>query len=147
MIDLIKLVDRLSGANLVIDHTGNFEIVYIDHLANDSRKVGPSGLFVAIKGELADGHMFIEKAVQNGAIAIVCETMPAEVQQRFPGVVFVQVNNARTALAEMAAAFYGDPARQLRMIELQAAKTISLGLTLPKIRASSTARIGFGARL
>ncbi len=116
MIDLITLVDRLSGANLVIGQTGNFEKVYIDHLANDSRKVGPGGLFVAIKGELADGHMFIEKAVQNGAIAIVCETMPAEVQQHFPGVVFVQVNNARTALAEMAAAFYGDPARQLRMI-------------------------------
>ncbi len=116
MIDLIKLVDRLSGANLITDRIGIFERVYIDHLANDSRKVGPSGLFVAIKGGLADGHLFIEKAVQNGAIAIVCEAMPAEVPTHFPGIVFVQVTNARTALAELAAAFYGDPAKSLRMI-------------------------------
>lgn len=116
MIDLIALVDRLSGANLISGRHGELDKVYIDHLANDSRKVGPGGLFVAIKGELADGHLFIEKAVQNGAIAIVCEAMPADVLTRFPGIVFVQVTDARAALAEVAAAYYGDPAKQLRMI-------------------------------
>ncbi len=116
MIDLLALVDRLTGEGLVIDHQGDYEKVYIDHLANDSRRVGPGGLFIAIKGAIADGHLFIEKAVQNGAIAIVCEAMPAEVSKHFPGIVFVQVTNARTALAELAAAFYGDPARSLRMI-------------------------------
>ncbi len=116
MIDLLTLVGRLSAKELVVDQVGDVNKVYIDHLANDSRKVGPAGLFIAIKGELADGHLFIEKAVQNGAIAIVCEAMPVEVHLRFPGVVFVQVSQARTALAELAAAFYRDPARQLRMI-------------------------------
>ncbi|MEM8484249.1 MAG: UDP-N-acetylmuramoyl-L-alanyl-D-glutamate--2,6-diaminopimelate ligase [Bacteroidota bacterium] len=116
MIDLLTLVGRLSAQGLLVDQVGDVNKVYIDHLANDSRKVGPAGLFIAIKGELVDGHLFIEKAVQNGAIAIVCEAMPAEVHLRFPGVVFVQVSQARTALAELAAAFYRDPARHLRMV-------------------------------
>ena len=116
MIDLLTLVNRLAAKGLLVDRTGDINKVYIDHLANDSRKVGPAGLFIAIKGELADGHLFIEKAVQNGAIAIVCEAMPAEASMRFPGVAFVQVSQARTALAELAAAFYRDPAAQLRMI-------------------------------
>ncbi len=116
MIDLLTLVNRLSAKGLLVEQTGAVDKVYIDHLANDSRKVGPAGLFIAIKGELVDGHMFIEKAVQNGAIAIVCEAMPAEAPMRFPGIAFVQVSQARTALAELAAAFYRDPAKQLRMI-------------------------------
>lgn len=116
MTSLQTLLQRLEQAGLVQKKQGRFDKIAIDHLANDSRKVGPNGLFVAIKGEQADGHLFIDKAVKNGAIAIVCEVMPEHARERFSGITFVRVSNARAALAELGAAFYGDPSRQLRMV-------------------------------
>lgn len=116
MKDLSDYVKRLEAKGLALDSHGFFEKVYIDRLANDSRKVGPNALFVAIKGDRADGHLFIDKAVQNGAIAIVCEAIPADAFTRFPGIAFIRVINARAALAEVAALYYDDPARSLEMI-------------------------------
>ncbi|MEZ4699771.1 MAG: UDP-N-acetylmuramoyl-L-alanyl-D-glutamate--2,6-diaminopimelate ligase [Rhodothermales bacterium] len=113
---LKELTDRLAHAGLIQRRLGLDETLSIDHLANDSRKVGPGGLFVAIRGGQTDGHMFIEKTVLNGAIAIVCEAMPEEARERFPGIAFVQVRDARAALAELAACFYGDPTRELRLV-------------------------------
>ena len=114
----IALRRRLEQAGLLRATHGRFDdnTILIDHLANDSRKVGPKGLFVAIRGEQADGHLFIDKAVQNEAIAVVCEVMPVEASVRFPGVAFAQVHEARAALAELAAAFYDDPARALDLV-------------------------------
>lgn len=115
---LSALLDRLEQADLLLATQGSFDIhkVSIDHLANDSRKVGSGGLFVAIHGEATDGHLFIDKAVQNEAIAVVCEVIPEGVLRHAPGVAFVQVQDGRAALAELAAAFYGDPAHQLKMV-------------------------------
>ena len=113
---LNDLLDRLEAAKLLVHRGDRFDNEFIDHLVYDSRKVEAGGLFVAIKGTQADGHLFIEKAVQNGAIAVVCEAMPVEAHTRFPGIAFAQVHDARAALAELSAAFYGDPARQLDMI-------------------------------
>ena len=113
---LHELIQRLARAGLVRQQLGHTTDLMIDHLANDSRKVGPGGLFVAIKGGQNDGHLFIEKTVLNGAIAIVCEAMPERVRERFPGIAFVQVGDARAALAELAACFYGDPTRSLRLV-------------------------------
>ncbi len=117
MIALNTLRERLEKTGLVISTQGGFDSkVLIDHLANDSRRVGPRGLFVAIRGEQTDGHLFIDKAVYNEAIAVVCEVMPVEASRRFPGIAFVHVRDARAALAELAAAFYGDPSHTLKMV-------------------------------
>ncbi|ARA93735.1 UDP-N-acetylmuramoyl-L-alanyl-D-glutamate--2,6-diaminopimelate ligase [Rhodothermaceae bacterium RA] len=113
---LRTLIDPLTRAGLVRTVRGLSDDIVIDHLADDSRKVGPGGLFVAVRGERADGHLFIDKAVQNGAIAIVCEAMPGEASARFPGIAFVQVRDARQALADLAAAFYDHPVRALKMV-------------------------------
>ena len=116
---IAKHVSVLEKAGLVVSMQGRFDSphdLWIDHLANDSRKVGPGGLFVAIRGVAADGHQFIDKAVQHGAIAVVCGVMPEEVLRRFPGITFVQVTDERAALAELAAAYYGDPAHALRLV-------------------------------
>lgn len=110
------LLRRLEAAGLLKGTQGSIDAMSIDHLAGDSRKVGPNGLFVAVRGERADGHLFIDKAVKNGAIAIVCEAVPAEALASFPGTAFVHVTNTRKALAELAAASYGDPARALTML-------------------------------
>ena len=116
MKSFFDLIDRLDATGLLVGRAGRFDIEFIDHLAYDSREVGPGGLFIAIKGEQADGHMFIEKAVQNGAIAVACEAMPEGAQTRFPGIAFAQVNDTRAALAELAAEYYDEPAQKLRMI-------------------------------
>ncbi|MFB6231229.1 MAG: UDP-N-acetylmuramoyl-L-alanyl-D-glutamate--2,6-diaminopimelate ligase [Salinibacter sp.] len=88
----------------------------IDHLADDSRAVDPGGGFVAIRGVDADGHSFIDMAVEQGARLVVCEAAPAQTRERFPEAVFARVRDSRKALAEGAAALYGDPAEALRLV-------------------------------
>ncbi len=116
MIRLETLVNRLERVGIVCERRGSFDDLTIDHLANDSRKVSPNTLFVAISGIHADGHVFIDKAVQNGAIAVVCEAVPENHEKRFPGIAFVRVANARAAIAELSAAYYGDPTEAMTMI-------------------------------
>jgi UDP-N-acetylmuramoyl-L-alanyl-D-glutamate--2,6-diaminopimelate ligase len=88
----------------------------IDPLVANSRAVEPGGGFVAIRGVDADGHSFIDMAVDQGARLVVCEAAPARVRERFPGIVFARVRDSRKALAEGAAALYGDPAEALRLV-------------------------------
>ncbi|MEX1055955.1 MAG: Mur ligase family protein, partial [Rhodothermales bacterium] len=116
MRELRELYARLQERELVLEGAGSFDGREINHLANDSRMVRSEGLFVAISGGQSDGHLFIDKAVKNGAIAVACEAMPADREARFPGIAFVRVKNSRAALAELAAAFYGDPANELKML-------------------------------
>ena len=60
--------------------TGSTE-VDINDVQIDSRKVKPGSLFVAVRGVATDGHQFIEKATESGAITVVCETMPAVLKE------------------------------------------------------------------
>lgn len=115
-LELRSLLDRLDEAGLILEKQGSVDGIWIDHLANDSRKVTAGGLFVAIRGNRSDGHLFIDKAVQNGAVAIVCEAAPEEVWNQTSGAAFVRVSDTRAALAELSATFYGYPSRDLRMI-------------------------------
>lgn len=92
------------------------ETFTIDHLAEDSRRVEAGGGFIAIRGVDADGHSFIDMAVDNGARLVVCETVPEGASERFSGTVFARVTNSRVALAEAAAAFYNDPADALTLV-------------------------------
>lgn len=115
---LPNLLDRLARADVLIDVAGtpNADTIVLDHLADDSRAVGPDGCFFALHGVETDGHLFIDKAVQNGATVIVCEAVPEEASTRFPGTVFVRVADSRKALAEGAAAYYSDPSAALRVV-------------------------------
>lgn len=83
----------------------------ITSLCYDSREASPGSLFVAIRGKVVDGHGFIEQAIDRGAIAIVSEE-PGLTQR----VTHIQVPDSRDALARLAAAFYSNPSKQLRMI-------------------------------
>jgi UDP-N-acetylmuramoyl-L-alanyl-D-glutamate--2,6-diaminopimelate ligase len=82
----------------------------VENIAYDSRRVQRNGLFVALRGEKFDGHDFIEQAIEKGASVIV-----AERDQKYPRATCVAVENTRTALADLGAAFYGYPARKLRL--------------------------------
>lgn len=85
----------------------------IHALCFDSRAVNTGSLFVALKGVQVDGHQFIDKAVDQGAIAVVCETLPENLPQN---VVLVQVDNAHRALGIMAANFFSHPSKKLKLV-------------------------------
>lgn len=79
----------------------------------DSRKVVDGNVFVAIRGVLSDGHQFIAKAIEAGAVAIVCETFPEQLMQ---GITYLQVSDAHEAVAYLAHQFYGEPSRRVKLI-------------------------------
>ena len=86
---------------------------HINQLVFDSRKASPKSVFVALKGEQADGHLFIQKAIDLGASAVVCEVLPEILPEN---VQFVQVKNSAEALAIMAANFYDRPSEKLKLV-------------------------------
>lgn len=85
----------------------------VKDIQTDSRKVSAGTLFVAIKGEQADGHLFIDKAIEAGAVAIVCEQLPAQYSSN---VTYLQVNNTHEAVALMANNFYEEPSLQTKLV-------------------------------
>ncbi|GAA4369097.1 UDP-N-acetylmuramoyl-L-alanyl-D-glutamate--2,6-diaminopimelate ligase [Hymenobacter saemangeumensis] len=87
--------------------------VPITGLTLDSREAAPGMAFCALRGTATDGHKYIATAVGQGTAAIICEELPAE---RNPQTAYVLVPNSAAALAHMAAAFYGHPSRQLKLI-------------------------------
>ncbi|MEI9945901.1 MAG: UDP-N-acetylmuramoyl-L-alanyl-D-glutamate--2,6-diaminopimelate ligase [Chitinophagaceae bacterium] len=107
----MKLQDILyrSGIRSVVGKTD----VEIDDVQVDSRKVKPGVAFIAIKGTTADGHQFIEKAIENGASAIVCETMPGILKD---GLTYVQVENSAAATGYIAHNFFGQPSEKLKIV-------------------------------
>jgi len=85
----------------------------IEQITFDSRKVAPFTAFVATRGTQVDGHDFIDKAIEAGASAIVCEEMPAD---RKEGVTYVRVQDAAEALGVLAANFHDHPSRKLKLV-------------------------------
>jgi UDP-N-acetylmuramoyl-L-alanyl-D-glutamate--2,6-diaminopimelate ligase len=82
----------------------------VESIAYDSRRVQGNTLFVAIRGEKSDGHQFVDQAIEQGASVIV-----AEREISSPRATCLVVDNSRSALADLSAAFYGMPARKLKM--------------------------------
>ncbi len=88
----------------------NIPDVEITGIAIDSRAVKPGYLFVAMQGGSVDGHTYIPKAIENGAVAIIGEA------GRFSNPTYIGLENPRHALTYLAAAFYNFPARKLTVI-------------------------------
>lgn len=85
----------------------------INKIEFDSRKISSGDVFVAIKGTVADGHQYIDKCIAQGAVAIVCEVFPENIQE---GITYVQVGNSHKALAFMAANYYDNPSQKLKLV-------------------------------
>lgn len=79
----------------------------------DSRQVAEGCLFVAVKGTVADGHNYISKAIENGAVAVLCEVMP---DLLFEHVVYVRVRNTEQLVGQLATTFYGNPTKLLKLV-------------------------------
>ena len=108
MITLKDILYRVS-INKVIGNTN----VAITNVEFDSRKVSLNDVFVATRGTVSDGHEYIKNAVNQGAIAIVCEELPKDTVN---GVTYVKVQNAQQALAFMASNFYENPSENLQLV-------------------------------
>ncbi|MEO6404865.1 MAG: UDP-N-acetylmuramoyl-L-alanyl-D-glutamate--2,6-diaminopimelate ligase [Ferruginibacter sp.] len=79
----------------------------------DSRLVLEGGCFIAIRGVLTDGHQFIDKSIEQGATAIICEAFPAILLEH---VTYVQVENSAAAAGIMSHHFYGKPSLSCKLI-------------------------------
>lgn len=79
----------------------------------DSRKVEKGHLFVAIKGTQTDGHHFIPKALELGAVAVLCEDVP---EKHLQGVTYVQVDSTEEVVGAVATVFYGEPSLKLKLV-------------------------------
>src|SRR5467141_110756 len=116
----------------------------IRQVSCDSRKVRPGALFFALRGTKADGNAFIQDAIKRGAVAIASEepapgTIPA-------GVAWIQVREARKALAITAANFFGHPAKALELVAVTGTNgkttTTSLVDTIVKASGGKTGLFG-----
>lgn len=87
--------------------------ICINSIQYDSRKVDKNDVFIAIKGMHSDGHLFIEKAIENGASVIVAEFLP---ENKIKNITYVEVESSSLALAFMAANFYQHPSENLKLI-------------------------------
>ena len=87
--------------------------IAIDKIEFDSRKIGANDAFVAIRGTISNGHDYIETAISNGAIAIVCDTLPEILT---PEITYIQVKDTNKALAFMAANYFGNPSQNLKLV-------------------------------
>ena len=79
----------------------------------DSRRIAEGHLFVAQRGTQVNGHKFIPKAIEQGAKAILCETLPEDIQE---GVTYVQVESTEDVVGIVATRFYGNPSEKLKLI-------------------------------
>ncbi|MCK0161817.1 UDP-N-acetylmuramoyl-L-alanyl-D-glutamate--2,6-diaminopimelate ligase [Allomuricauda sp. F6463D] len=87
--------------------------VMVNNVHFDSRKMEMDDVFVAVRGTITDGHNYIQKAVDSGAKAIVCEALP---EIMVNGVTYLQVVDCNSALAIIASNFYGNPSKNLKLV-------------------------------
>lgn len=85
----------------------------ISQINFDSRKIASSQLFVATKGVSVDGHNFINKAIELGAIAIVCEELPKDINDN---ITYIKVKDSAYALGIIASNFYDNPSEKLKLV-------------------------------
>lgn len=102
----------------ILKYAGKYEIsgnseIDIKGIEIDSRKVKDGYMFVAVKGTQTDGHDYIEKAIETGASAIVCENLPSELKE---GITYVKFNDTEDAVGKIATAFYGNPTDKMDLI-------------------------------
>ena len=108
----MKLLSDLLYKTGIKEVKGNTNVA-ITSISFDSRNVVNSSLFVATVGTLYNGHNFIEGAIKDGALAIVCEVFPEEINEK---ITYVQVKASTEALGIIACNFYDNPSEKLKLI-------------------------------
>ena len=115
----------MTGVGL-IQTVGN-AAVEVNAIVFDSRKVNKGVIFVASKGTTVDGHQFIDKAIELGAKVILLEQMPAATEE---GITYLQVENSNVAMGLMAANFFGNPSRKMKVVGVTGTNGKTTNVTL-----------------
>jgi UDP-N-acetylmuramoyl-L-alanyl-D-glutamate--2,6-diaminopimelate ligase len=105
---LAELLKNIKPIQIVGDADIEIKGVQID-----SRKVQKGFLFIAERGTQIDGHLFISKAIDSGAVAILCVDLPEKMPS---GVTFIQVADTEDAVGKVTTLFYGDPSSHLTLV-------------------------------
>lgn len=105
-----KLEDILYKVRIIAIH-GNRD-VDVNAVTIDSRKVDYGSMFIAVKGEKADGYKFIDQSISAGASVIVCEELPLLLKNA----TFIQVKNSHEAAAYIAHNFYDEPSKKIKLV-------------------------------
>jgi len=108
---VIILKDILYKVAIEAVH-GSTEVA-VGEIEFDSRKIEKNDIFVAIRGSVSDGHEYIQKAIELGAVAIVCDTFPVNFEKE---ITYIQVKDTNKALAFMAANYFGNPSEKLKLV-------------------------------
>lgn len=112
----MKLLSQILPNEVNVKRIIGSTHIAVEKLCLDSREVIAMSCFFAIKGTQVDGHVFIERVIQLGASVIVCETLSNELESTYPNTVFIEVESASLALAEMASLFYNEPSKNLKIV-------------------------------
>lgn len=106
---LLKDILYKAGIEEVVGSTQ----MAIEKICFDSREIEKFSLFVAVTGTQVDGHQFIEKAINDGAVAIICEQFPSEQKE---GITYVRVKSSSAALGVVASNFYDNPSSEIKLV-------------------------------
>ena len=106
----MKVKEILVNCNL-LEIVGNKDLD-ISKISFDSRTVENGTLFFAVRGTQVDGHNYIDKAIEKGAIAIVCEQLPATLND---AVTYIKVDNSAYVLGMSASNFFDNPSKKLKL--------------------------------
>jgi len=107
----MMLYDILQNV-ILLNTVGNIEI-NVSGIQFDSRKVEAGNVFIATRGTTSDGHQYIATAIENGAIAIVCEELPEDIN---PVITYIKVDNSSDALGKIASAWYDFPSSKMTLV-------------------------------
>jgi len=108
----MKLLKDILYKSGIADALGSTNVA-IEKVCFDSRSVDKFSLFVAVRGTQVDGHSYIDQALERGALAIVCEELPADFKE---GVTYIRVNDSAQALGVIASNFYDNPSDNIKLV-------------------------------
>lgn len=108
----MKILNDLLNDITILESHGNID-EKVSSVSLDSRQIEPHSLFVALKGNVLDGHSFIDEVIEKGATTIVHEKGLNEYK---PGVTYIKVADTHTAVGLIASNFYGNPSSKLKLV-------------------------------
>jgi UDP-N-acetylmuramoyl-L-alanyl-D-glutamate--2,6-diaminopimelate ligase len=110
----MKLKHLLQNVQILDTHGGL--AVEVGQIRFDSRQVQPGDVFVAVRGVQADGHQFIDKAIEKGAAAVVCESFASQSLTQSETLVMVQVEDSAETLGIMASNYFNNPSIDFQLV-------------------------------
>ncbi|MDF2437187.1 MAG: murE [Bacteroidota bacterium] len=108
----MKLLKDILYKAGILEVSGSTNVA-ITALSFDSRKIEKDSLFIAVKGTLSDGHKYINDTILKGALAILCEEFPEEINEK---ITYIKVKDSTAAMGIVAANFYDNPSEKIKLV-------------------------------